>query len=51
MTLDVTDPKIFFLLEGVSAHARTFLKWRLWKVRTYSDAEVRKHFEAEKAPR
>jgi hypothetical protein len=55
--LDAADrfPRHFFSFEEADAHTRMFLKWRLWKARTYSDAEVRTGFRRieiiEKAPR
>jgi hypothetical protein len=54
--LDAADrfPRHFFSFKEADAHTRMFLKWRLWKVRTYSHDEVRKGFDEaaiEKAPR
>jgi hypothetical protein len=39
-------PRFFFSFEEANAHAREFLKWRLWKERTHSYAEIRSAFEA-----
>jgi hypothetical protein len=35
--LDAADsfPRYFFSFEEADAHARTFLKWRIWKKRTH----------------
>jgi hypothetical protein len=57
LELDAADrfPRHFFSFEEADAHTRMFLKWRLWKVRTYSYDEVRRSFASveiiEKAPR
>jgi hypothetical protein len=47
LSLDRADsfPRYFFSFEEANAHARTFLKWRIWKERTVADAEIREAFE------
>jgi hypothetical protein len=47
LALDSADsfPRYFFSFEEADAHTRTFLKWRLWKERTHSDAAIRSAFE------
>jgi hypothetical protein len=37
-------PRYFFSFEEADVHTRTFLKWRLWKERTHSHAEVQARF-------
>jgi len=47
LELDRADsfPRYFFSFEEADLHARTFLKWRLWKERAIPYEEVRDAFE------
>jgi len=47
LDLDSADsfPRYFFSFDEANWHTRTFLKWRLWKERVHSDAEMRSAFE------
>jgi hypothetical protein len=38
-------PRYFFSFEEADAHARAFLKWRLWRERTYSNASIQAAFK------
>jgi hypothetical protein len=38
-------PRYFFSLPEADAHARNFLKWRLWKQRTVPEETIRSEFE------
>jgi len=42
-------PRYFFSFAEADAHARMFLKWRLWKERTITGNEVLSAFEGESA--
>lgn len=48
LNLDSHDsfPRFFFSFAEADAHARTFLKWRIWKERVTDDAEMRDRFES-----
>lgn len=47
LQLDSADsfPRYFFSFIEADAHTRAFLKWRLWRERTYSDGVIRSVFE------
>lgn len=41
-TIDASDgfPRFFFSFREADEHVRTFLRWRLWKVRGQSSADI-----------
>lgn len=47
LNLDAADgfPRYFYSFEEADWHTRTFLKWRLWKERTTTEAAIRAVFE------